>query len=202
MAAGYPRGVTAKKISTQRRVIDGVPVEIRRSTRRRRSVQAYRDGESVVVLMPAALAADERDEWARRMVERVLEQERRRDRAVPRGDEQLAERARELSEAYLDGRARPASIRWVGNQRTRWGSCTPSTGQIRLSDRLQRMPPWVIDYVIVHELTHLLVPGHGPRFRELCERYPHTLKAQGFLDGVAFAAGTLPAGTAPDDIIE
>ena len=161
-------------------------------------MQAYRDGTQIVVLMPAALPAPEREEWTRRMVERVLAQERRRKTAAPRSDEALHKRARELSEAHLDGRAVPTSIRWVTNQNSRWGSCTPSTGQIRLSHRLQPMPSWVIDYVIVHELTHLLVPGHGPRFAELCARYPLAEKAEGFLEGVAHA-GRVPADWAGDD---
>ncbi len=168
--------------------MDGQQVEIRRSTRRRRSVQAYRDGEQIVVLMPAALAAPEREEWTRRMVGRVLSQEHRRRAAAPRSDAALEERARALSAAHLGNRARPTSIRWVTNQNSRWGSCTPSTGAIRLSHRLQEMPSWVIDYVIVHELAHLLVPGHGPDFTELCARYPLTTKAEGFLEGVAHAA--------------
>lgn len=164
-------------------------MEIRRSSRRTRSVQAYRDGEQVVVLLPARLSAPEEHAWVERMVGRVLAKEERREKATPKSDEHLAERARELSERYLEGKARPAGIRWVTNQRTRWGSCTPSTGQIRLSHRLQQMPPWVIDYVIVHELTHLLEPGHGPRFRELCGRYPDRERAEGFLEGIAHAAG-------------
>ncbi len=156
-------------------------------------MQAYRDGEQVVVLLPARLSADEAEGWVDRMVGRVLAKEDRRQQATPRSDEQLASRASALSERYLEGRARPAGIRWVSNQRTRWGSCTPSTGQIRLSHRLQQMPSWVIDYVIVHELVHLLEPGHGPRFRELCARYPDTARAEGFLEGAAYAAG-LPIG--------
>ena len=49
---------------------------------------------------------------------------------------------------YFDGRARPNSVRWVTNQNTRWGSCTPSEGSIRLSHRLQGMPEYVVDYVL------------------------------------------------------
>lgn len=173
-------------------------MEIRRSTRRKRSVQAYRDGEQIVVLMPAALAAAEREQWADRMVARVIAQESRKARSKPGSDAALAGRAAELSKNYLDGRAVPSSIRWVTNQNARWGSCTPSTGQIRLSHRLQSMPGWVIDYVIVHELTHLLVPGHGREFKELSGRYPLAVKAIGFLEGVAHAAG-LPDGWGGDD---
>lgn len=78
------------------------------------------------------------------------------------GDAELTERAERLSEQYFSSRARPRSVRWVTNQNTRWGSCTPAEGSIRLSHRLQGMPEYVVDYVLLHELAHLLVPGHGP----------------------------------------
>ena len=74
-------------------------------------------------------------------------------------------------QAYLDG-VEPASIRWATNQTKRWGSCTLATREIRISSRLRVAPPWVLDAVIVHELAHLLEPGHSPRFRELESRYP------------------------------
>jgi hypothetical protein len=51
------------------------------------------------------------------------------------------------------------------------------------------MPPWVIDYVLVHELAHLLVPRHGLDFWALVDRYPRTERARGYLQGVAAAAG-------------
>ena len=95
----------------------------------------------------------------------------------------------QLSERYLSGRARPVSVRWVTNQNSRWGSCTPSDRTIRLSHKLRTMPPWVVDYVLVHELVHLLVPGHDADFWALVERYPRTERARGFLEGVALTAG-------------
>ena len=70
-------------------------------------------------------------------------------------------RAAHLSAAYLGGRAQPASVRWVSNQESRWGSCTPAEGSIRISDKVRGMPGWVLDYVLLHELAHLIEPGHG-----------------------------------------
>lgn len=121
------------------------------------------------------------------MLDKLAAQESKR---MP-GDSELAERAHRLSAQYLDGRASPTTVRWVTNQNTRWGSCTPSEGSIRLSHRLQGMPEYVIDYVLVHELAHLLVPGHGPRFWELLKAYPRTERARGYLEGVA-AVDRLP----------
>jgi predicted metal-dependent hydrolase len=157
-------------------------VEVRRSARRRRTVSAYRERDRVVVLIPARFTAAEEREWVTRMVARVLGTRRR-----PGADAELARRARELSERYLDGLARPSSVRWVAAMRSRWGSCTPADGTVRLSRALQEMPGWVQDYVLLHELAHLIEPGHGPRFWRLVERYPRTERARGYLDGVTAA---------------
>jgi predicted metal-dependent hydrolase len=172
-------------------------VEVRRSPRRRRTVSAYRDGDKTVVMVPSRLSKAEEALWVSTLLERLAERERRRRPS----DDALLDRARELSRRYLDGLARPASVRWVTNQRTRWGSCTPDDGSIRLSTRLRGMPSWVVDYVLVHELAHLLVPGHGPRFWRLVGHYPKAERARGYLEGVA-AAAHLPDENADVDPYE
>ena len=160
-------------------------VEVRRSARRRRTVSAYRDGDRTVVLIPARMTRAEEREWVAVMLERLAKQ----DRKLRPSDRDLLARAIELSRTWLAGRAKPASVRWVGNQGSRWGSCTPVDRTIRLSDRLQGMPSWVVDYVLVHELAHLLVPGHGPDFWALVDQFPRTERARGYLEGVSHAAG-------------
>ncbi|MFF8590991.1 M48 family metallopeptidase [Streptomyces sp. NPDC015220] len=162
-------------------------IEVRRSDRRRRTVSAYREGDRTIVLIPARMSEAEERRWVTVMLDKLAAQESRR----ALGDGELAERAGRLSAQYLDGRARPASVRWVTNQNTRWGSCTPAEGSIRLSHRLKGMPEYVVDYVLLHELAHLLVPGHGPGFWRLLETYPRTERARGYLEGVA-AASRLP----------
>ncbi|MFE7133771.1 M48 family metallopeptidase [Streptomyces sp. NPDC057638] len=162
-------------------------VEVRRSPRRSRTVSAYREGDRTIVLIPARMSEAEEQRWVSVMLDKLAAQESRR----MLGDEELTERAERLSAQYFDGRARPSSVRWVTNQNTRWGSCTPAEGSIRLSHRLQGMPEYVVDYVLVHELAHLLVPGHGERFWRLLEAYPRTERARGYLEGVV-AAGRLP----------
>ncbi|MCX4394084.1 M48 family metallopeptidase [Streptomyces sp. NBC_00053] len=162
-------------------------VEVRRSNRRSRTVSAYREGDRTIVLIPARMSEAEEQRWVNVMLDKLAAQESRR----VFGDSELAERAERLSAQYFEGRARPASVRWVTNQNTRWGSCTPAEGSIRLSHRLQGMPEYVVDYVLVHELAHLLVPGHGPRFWRLLEAYPRTERARGYLEGVV-AADRLP----------
>lgn len=160
-------------------------VEVRRSRRRARTVSAYREDDRVVVLIPATFSPLEEREWVERMVARLEAADRRRNP----GEDDLLARACELSRRYLDGLARPASVSWVENQNHRWGSCTPADASIRLSTRLQGMPGWVLDYVLVHELAHLIVPTHSRSFWALLDSYPRTERARGFLSGVDFLAG-------------
>ena len=164
---------------------DTPPVEVVRSARRRRTISAYRRGERIVVQVPARMSRAEEAEWVERMVRRVLTGERR----ARRSDTELLERAHALSARYLGGRARPAGVRWVDNQETRWGSCTPADRTIRLSRRLVGMPSYVVDYVLLHELAHLLESGHGPEFWALLAPFPKLERARGYLEGVAAAAG-------------
>ncbi|MGA5579708.1 M48 family metallopeptidase [Streptomyces thermodiastaticus] len=159
-------------------------VEMRRSARRRKTVSAYREGDRTIVLVPARMSEAEEQRWVEAVLDKLAAKESRRARG---GDAELAERAERLSAQYLGGRARPDSVRWVTNQNTRWGSCTPAEGSIRLSHRLRGMPDYVVDYVLLHELAHLLVPGHGPAFWELLTAYPRTERARGYLEGVAAA---------------
>jgi len=163
----------------------GARVEVRRSRRRRRTVSAYRDGDRTVVLIPARFTRAEEDEWVATMLARLARQDRRRRPS----DGALARRAGELSARYLGGCARPRSVTWVDNQTSRWGSCTPSDASIRISSRVRGMPSWVLDYVLLHELAHLLEPRHGPAFWALLESYPRTERARGYLEGISAAAG-------------
>ncbi|WP_084263175.1 M48 metallopeptidase family protein [Actinomadura formosensis] len=160
-------------------------------------MSAYRDGDKVVVMVPSRLTKAEEEQWIATILERLEERERRRRPT----DADLQSRARELSRRYLDGRADPVSVRWVANQRTRWGSCTPDDRTIRLSTRLRGMPGWVVDYVLVHELAHLLIPGHGADFWELVGNYPKADRARGYLEGVAAAAHLPLEADTPDDEI-
>lgn len=157
---------------------------MRRSKRRRRTVSAYRDGDRIVVMIPASLSRREEAEWVETMVARLERSERRRRPS----DAALMQRAMSLSDRHLGGLAVPESVRWVDNQNSRWGSCTPGDRTIRLSARLQGMPAWVIDYVLVHELAHLLESGHDASFWAWVDRYPQAERAKGYLLGWSAAA--------------
>jgi predicted metal-dependent hydrolase len=174
---------------TQLTTHDGAPVVVRRSARRRRTVAAFWENGTAVVAIPAHFSRAQEAEWVRRMLDKLKVQGDRQSKGGrrPATDSALASHAAELSARYLGGRAVPTSVRWVSNQNSRWGSATPADGSIRLSDKLRPMPQWVIDYVLLHELAHLLVAGHNAAFWRLLEAYPETERAKAFLEGVAFA---------------
>lgn len=161
--------------------IEAPEVEIRVSARRRKSVAAHWEGDTIVVIVPHRLSKRDRQEYADELAAKLVA---RRAKGRP-SDEALHGRAARLSEKYLDGLAVPVSVTWSARQETRWGSCTAADRTIRLSDRLKGVPGWVLDAVLVHELAHLLHSDHGPKFRALVARYPRTGDAECFLDGLA-----------------
>lgn len=164
-----------------------LPVDVRRSHRRRRTVTAYVEGDTVVVLIPSWFSPDDECRHVEDVVAKlsVTRAARIRRRGT---DTALSRRAEELSNSYLGGHARPLSVRWASNQTRRWGSCTPGIGTIRLSTRLQAMPSHVIDYVLLHELAHLIEASHNARFWALVARFPRAERARGFLEGIEAAA--------------
>lgn len=162
-------------------------VEIVRSARRRRTVASeVRDG-ALVVWVPAWMSAGEVETWVDTMSRR-----HRRRRSTERVD--LGTRARRLARAH--DLPMPASITWSERMERRWGSCSPAERTIRVSAALAGFPDWVLDYVIVHELAHLAVAGHGPDFWALVERYPRSERAIGFL--IAKSDGTPDPHLDPD----
>ena len=150
--------------------------EVRRSARRNKTISAEIVGDALVVMIPERLSRAEEQEWVTLMAARMAER-RRRERLNSDG-------ALERKAAELAGRYRlptPRVIEWVTNQQSRWGSCAVDESTIKLSLALADYPAWVRDYVIVHELAHLLVPDHSPEFWALVARYPLAERARGFL---------------------
>ncbi len=156
------------------------------SSRRRRTVSA-RLVEGVLELrVPSWMSQREREEWAERMRARI---ERQIRRAQP-GDAELGRRARLLNRRFFGGRLRWSSIAFA-EQEKRWGSCSYLSGVIRISSRGARLPAWVLDYIVVHELAHLERAEHGPKFWELVSNYPLAERARGYLMALDHSAGEL-----------
>ena len=153
-----------------------VRVEVVRSKRRRKTAEARMVADDLVrVMLPAWVRAEDEDDWVQPLVERLV----RRCRA---GRVDLEERAAVLARRYR--LPVPVSIRWVSNQGSRWGSCTPTSGEVRISDRLAGVPGYVLDYVVVHELAHLLHADHSPVFHAVVARFPKAERACGYLEAL------------------
>ena len=149
-----------------------LPIEVIRSTKRRRTVSAAIVDGVIRIRMPAHLTVDEEAAFVDDLAGKL-------ERKWFSDHVDLDERAAALAARY--GLPEPSGIRWVTNQRARWGSCSIASREIRISDRLAAYPPWVLDYVLVHELAHLVVPDHSPPFRALVDRYPRAERARGYL---------------------
>jgi len=156
-------------------------VKIIRSKKRKKTVSARQVDGQFVVRAPAAMS----DAELRPIIENLKKRWQRRQAKEQLDDELLQRRAQALNRQYFKGKLTWTSIKWVTNQnKSRIGSCTPSNGTIRISHRLASMPPFVRDYVIVHELAHLVEANHGPKFWKLVNQYPRTERARGYLMAV------------------
>ena len=72
----------------------------------------------------------------------------------------------------MEARIGVHAARWsVRVMKTRWGSCTPKTGAIRINARLAAYPPECLEFVVAHELVHLLEPSHNARFHTLLDEF-------------------------------
>lgn len=188
------RGITVESVPARSGPEGHPPLELHRSRRRRKTATAFTRDGVIVVQLPADLPRGEEDRIVAGLVRKVTG--RARAEAVG-GDDVLTRRAHGLADRHLDG-VRPTDIRWSGRMERRYGSCSSGDGSIRISRELAAYPDYVLDAVIVHELAHLHVAGHGPRFWELANRYPEMARARGFLEGVRFVPAPARDTTDPD----
>jgi predicted metal-dependent hydrolase len=155
------------------------------SRRRRRTVSARLVGGVLEIRVPHWMPEREREQWAERMRARI---ERQLRRAQP-SDDRLEDRGRRLNSRHFGGRLRWTSIAFSERQESRWGSCSYLAGVIRVAERAARLPDWVLDYIVVHELAHLEVAEHSAEFWELVNHYPLAERARGYLTALDHQAG-------------
>ena len=159
-------------------------IRIVRSANRAKTVSARLVEGVFVVQAPAHMS----DAELKPVIDKLLARWQKRKQVQSLDDAALERRARELNRQYFAGKLKWQSIRWVSNQNTRHGSCTPSDGTIRLSHRIGAMPAFVRDYVLMHELAHLVEANHGPAFWRLVNQFPKTERARGYLMAVGLEA--------------
>jgi hypothetical protein len=152
-------------------------IEIIRSKRRKNTVEAKFVKEKLLIYLPASMSESDEKKWVDKM---ITWGERYKKQKTLDTNTQLIERSKKLNKKYFNGNLE-FSIKFVTNQKNRFGSCTIRTKSIRISDRLAKMPQWVQDYVIIHELAHILYPNHSKKFWEKVNQYKYAERARGYL---------------------
>lgn len=153
-------------------------VKIIRSPDRKKTVQAKMVGDTLVVYLPLGMHREEE----RKLIEDMKQKlEKRKLNKHINKDDYLKKRFDEFNNKYFQGRLKVNSIEFVTNQERKNGSCTPANCTIRLSHKLLDMPKWVLDYVIMHEMAHLVHPDHSKAFWGKVGEFKYTERARGFL---------------------
>lgn len=157
--------------------LDGIPVEVVRKRVRRISLRV--DAEGVVHLnIPswgATIAEGEaflRSQWKWCVAARAKAMARRPAVRTPPTKEELAALVALLGELQTTWSARlgEPGVTWhLRRMKTLWGSCHWTKRRITYNSELARAPRELVEYVVVHELTHLQVHDHGPRFHALMD---------------------------------
>lgn len=158
--------------------MDMSQVTIVRSRRRKKTIQTKYGEGRLWIYLPAGMNSKDEQKWIDRMVEK--NERWKRKRSVKSSDTWLEQRARKLNKDYFDD-VLEFSIKYVTNQNSRFGSCTSVDRSIRISERVKTMPSWVQDYIIIHELAHLIYPDHSKMFWAIVNRFRYAERAKGYL---------------------
>lgn len=163
-------------------IIEGYDVLIRRKKVKNLNLRVSPSGEITVSAPPVVRLSKieemihDKKAWIEQVLRDIADSpQKSAENANP---QELAEWKRTISElappliAYWEGVIGVKSkIIAYRNMKSRWGSCTPSTGRICLNTRLALYPPICLEYVVVHELCHLRERGHGSKFKALMDEY-------------------------------
>jgi len=157
--------------------MDTIPIRVIRSKRRKKTISGSLSKGELIIRIPARMSKREETLWVEKMKERVVKKRGRNAKS----DTYLKERAKQHIRRYFQSDLKLNSIVFSDKQFKRHGSCNTLTGDIRISSKLKSMPEWVLDYLIIHELSHLVYPDHSKEFWELVNQYKYAERARGFL---------------------
>jgi predicted metal-dependent hydrolase len=174
-----------KGFSLQVLTMDTSQITIIRSSRRKRTIQTKYAQGRLWIYLPAGMNKTEEIKWVDKMIKRNERSEQKR--TTRKNDVWLFHRAQVFNKKFFAGEL-DFSIIYVSNQNSRFGSCTSADKTIRISEKVKTMPSWVQDYVIIHELTHLIYPDHSKKFWEKVNQYPYAERAKGYLIAIGSGA--------------
>ena len=154
---------------------DKYNVIIQRSKRRKKTLQAVLKGNTVKILAPFTAS----DTEINKLLDKFLKKLELKD-IILNNDRELLSRAQKLKKKFIPD-APDFTIVFQESLKRTWGKCFTNQRKIVINPVLATYPKWVLDYVIVHEIAHLLVPNHGKEFRSLVNRFKLKERAVGFL---------------------
>ena len=158
-------------------------VKIIRSQRRKRTISGRLVKNTLFVHTPVDMPEAHLEKIINNFKVRF---ERQRLKKELNEKEDLTGIAQRLNERYFAGKVKINRIEYVTNQSRKFGCCSYKSRNIRISHRLRTMPAWVRDYVIFHEIAHLVEPNHGKSFWNILSRYRLTERARGYLIAKGF----------------
>ena len=154
-------------------------VKVNFSQKRSKTISAKMVGDTMHINAPAGIAQER--------LQRVIDKFKKRfekhkiKRELNKTPEILQEIAQRLNRQYFSGKLEINSIEYSANQDRIFGLCNHRTKNIKISYRLKEMPDWVRNYVIMHELAHIIEPNHGENFWNIVNKYSLSERARGYL---------------------
>lgn len=153
-------------------------VVVKKSARRKRTVRARLKNGLMEVTAPLNIDNKQLDKIIENLKQRF---EKKEKKDTLNREDRLTERAQKLNKKYFDGKLKLKHIEYSVEQTRSFGICYSKRETIYINGCLKEMPRWVEDYVIIHELAHLIHPNHSKEFWQLVRHYPKTERAIGYL---------------------
>ncbi|MBU1125886.1 MAG: M48 family metallopeptidase [Candidatus Omnitrophica bacterium] len=153
-------------------------IKVIRSRKRMRTVSARVEQDTLIVHAPAILPQERLDKIVLDFKSRF---ERKKLKEDLKKKQDLAQVAAGLNAKYFGNQLKINSIEYVTTQNRKFGCCDYTQARIRISHRIGLMPAWVRDYVVVHEMAHLIEPNHSRAFWNIVFRYRLAERAKGYL---------------------
>src|SRR4030067_1352353 len=153
-------------------------IKVIRSPNRKKTIQARMVEDTLYVYLTLGMQHEEERKIIEKMKKKI---DKKMQKKQINNDDYLITKFDEVNVKFFQGKLKVNSIEFVTNQERVNGSCTPNKGTIRLSHKLLDMPKWVLDYVIMHEMTHLVHPNHSKAFWTKADESKYTARATGFL---------------------